>query len=340
MAATTTGKNVTIQPAAILLFVTILLNGGSALPQSQPSSKRTTPTSLKWISADAAFGPLPPSIHVFRTSDSVNGRPFVAYYVSAVLKDKKLTFTARTLENKRFSPQQFYQIEQFPLVVVNCTFFSFETGQNLNMVMRDGKLVAYNIVSLKGVGADSMLYYYPTRSAIGIDRKRRADVAWIFTDSSHRRPYAFEEMPVIAKGEEQAPSIYDLGDIEWKWWKMRTAVGGGPTLIHDGQIWITSKEEQLFPGGEKEVHPRTAMGYTRDGRLIILAIEGRHPGVAGGATLEEEAHFLKDLGCYEALNLDGGGSSCLLVNGKETIKPSDKDGERPVPAVFLIEKAR
>jgi len=38
----------------------------------------------------------------------------------------------------------------------------------------------------------------------------------------------------------------------------------------------------------------------------------------------------------EALNLDGGGSSCLLINGKETIKPSDKEGQRPVPAVFMI----
>jgi exopolysaccharide biosynthesis protein len=36
------------------------------------------------------------------------------------------------------------------------------------------------------------------------------------------------------------------------------------------------------------------------------------------------------------LNLDGGGSSCMLINGKETIKPSDPTGQRAVPAVFLI----
>jgi len=38
------------------------------------------------------------------------------------------------------------------------------------------------------------------------------------------------------------------------------------------------------------------------------------------------------------LNLDGGGSSCMLVNGKETIKPSDKEGQRAVPAVFIIKR--
>jgi exopolysaccharide biosynthesis protein len=42
------------------------------------------------------------------------------------------------------------------------------------------------------------------------------------------------------------------------------------------------------------------------------------------------------LGCVEALNLDGGGSSCMLINGKETIWPSDKGQQRAVPAVFII----
>jgi exopolysaccharide biosynthesis protein len=149
-------------------------------------------------------------------------------------------------------------------------------------------------------------------------------------------------MPVVAKGKDTVPSIYDLHDIEWKWWKMRTAVGGGPVLIHDGKIGITYREEQLFPGSnpDGEHDPRTAMGYTRDGRLIILVVQGRTPGVAAGATLLREAKMLLELGCYEALNLDGGGSSCLLVNGKETIRPSDSDGQRPVPAVFLIRRTK
>jgi hypothetical protein len=292
-----------------------------------------------WKKVDTAYAPLPPSMHVFRRTDSLDGRPFIAYYVSAQLKDKHLIFSDEVTDDKRFTPSQFYQLEQFPLLVVNCTYFSFETNQNLSMVMKDGKLVAYSVVSLRGRGEDSMLYYYPTRGAIGIDRKRNADVAWTFTDSSRQWPYAFEEMPVVAKGEMSAPSIYQLRDIEWKWWKMRTAVGGGPVLIHDGRIWITNKEEQLFSGGDADRHPRTAMGYTRDGHLIVLVIQGRSPGVAEGATLEEEAKILLDLKCYEALNLDGGGSSCMLVNGKPTIKPSDKEGERPVPAVFLIKAA-
>ena len=101
---------------------------------------------------------------------------------------------------------------------------------------------------------------------------------------------------------------------------------------------ITNEEELKFTGKAiNDKHPRTAMGYTKDGKLIILVVEGRN-NIAHGATLQQEAQILKDLGCWEALNLDGGGSSCMLVNGKETIKPSDKEGQRAVPAVFIIKQ--
>ena len=120
-------------------------------------------------------------------------------------------------------------------------------------------------------------------------------------------------------------------------WRMQTAIGGGPVLVQNGQIKITNEEELKFTGKAiNDKHPRTCMGYTAEGYLIVMVIQGRFPGIAEGATLQQEAKLLIDLGCTEALNLDGGGSSCMLVNGKETIKVSDKTGERPVPAVFIV----
>ena len=77
--------------------------------------------------------------------------------------------------------------------------------------------------------------------------------------------------------------------------------------------------------GADGVHVQTSLGRVRKGerpdprreiRVLLL--------------------MLIDVGCVEALNLDGGGSSCMLINGKETIKPSDAAGERAVPAVFII----
>ena len=294
---------------------------------------------LYWKLVDTGFGQLPSSVKVYKTTDSLNGRPFIAYCIVAKLKDHKLEFTTQTGAGKRYTPSQYYDKEDSPLVVMNGTFFSFETNQNLNTVIKDGQVLAYNIPALKQKNTDS--FYYPTRSAIGISKNRRADVAWLFTDTAQRWPYAFQERPILAKGTNPDPSFEDLNTLDqWKWWKMNTAIGGGPVLIKDHLINVTNEAEQMFVKGENDRHPRTAIGYTRRRKLIILAIQGRFPGVAEGATLEEEAKILMDLGCVEALNLDGGGSSCVLVNGKETIQPSDKGGQRPVPGVFIIRKRK
>jgi len=295
---------------------------------------------INWTRTDSLFGELPPSVKVYYTNDSLDGKPFKAYYVEALLKDKKLEFTTQAVYGKRITPAEFYREENNPLVVVNGTFFSLQTAQNLNLIIKKKKLLSYNITALKGRGPDSVNYYYPTRSAIGITKKRKADVAWTFTDSTVSWVYAFEDSPVVAKGKNPVPTINKLRRYDWRKWRVVTAIGGGPTLIHDGKIEITNRQEQMLVGGDNEKHPRTAMGYTGDGRLIILVIQGRFPGVAEGATLQQEADLLLKLGCYEALNLDGGGSSCMLVNGKETIKPSDREGQRPVPGVFIIRKRK
>jgi hypothetical protein len=290
---------------------------------------------LHWTKVDTGYGKLPSSIQLFRTVDTLNGRPFIAMYALINLKDRQLDITTQVGDGKRYTPQQFYYLEKEPYVVVNGTFFSFQTNQNLNVVMKDGKMRAFNVPALKSRDSDS--FYYPTRSAIGFTKSKRPDVAWLFTDTAEEWPYAFQERPIVARGKTSDPSFRDLRTIDfWRWWKKHTAIGGGPVLVKDGAVMVTNKEEQMFVNGDNDRHPRTAMGYTSDRRLIILMIQGRFPGLAEGATLQEEAQILVDLGCEEALNLDGGGSSCMLVNGNETIKPSDKEGQRAVPAVFIV----
>jgi hypothetical protein len=302
---------------------------------------------LKWENVDSLYQPLPASVYVFRTADSLDGKPNIAYYVIADLKDKKLLFDADTTLNRRLTPSQFYQKNQQPLVVVNCTFFSFQTHQNLNVVIKGGKLVGYNIHSIPGRGKDTLTFLHPFGSAIGISKKRKADIVWIFTDSLQKLSYATQAYRSPIKDSLPYLHLSAVKDMRHGYphlikksfhkLKMQTAAGGGPVLLQNSEIKITNNEELKFAGNAiNDKHPRTAMGYTKDNKLIILVIQGRFPGIAEGATLKQEAQILKDLGCREALNLDGGGSSCMLVNGKETIKPSDAAGQRAVPAVFII----
>jgi hypothetical protein len=288
---------------------------------------------LRWQEVTERFAPLPPGIKVFYSNDSLDGKPFIGYYAEAVLKDRQLNFTTQTGEGKRFTPSQYYTNNDSPYIVVNATFFNFDKNQNLNVVVKDGKMLAYNIAYVKGRGKDSAHQVKPFRSAIGINKKRRADVAWIYADTVLDKPMA-SQVPVNAVDKTELDKINGLG---FKKWKVKTAIGGGPVLVQEGQPFISNNTELLFTGKAiDDKHPRTAMGYTADGKLIIMAIQGRFPGIAEGASLVQEAKILADLGCKEALNLDGGGSSCLLVNGRETIKPSDKEGQRPVPGVFII----
>ncbi len=288
---------------------------------------------MHWQDVTADFAPLPSSIRVFYSNDSLDGKPFKGYYVEARLTDKHLNFTTQVGNGKRYKPSQYYQDNDSPFVVVNATFFNFDKNQNLNVVVKDGKMLAYNIAFVKGRGEDSAHLLKPFRSAIGITKKRKADIAWIYADTGLRKPMA-SQVPVKAVDITRGNTITGAG---FKKWKVKTAIGGGPVLVQNGVVNISNDTEMLFTGKAiNDKHPRTAMGYTGDGRLIIMAIQGRFPGIAEGASLVQEAQLLVSLGCREAMNLDGGGSSCMLVNGKETIQPSDKEGQRPVPGVFLI----
>ncbi len=302
---------------------------------------------LRWQNVDSLFGPLPSSVHIYKSTDTIEGKPNIAYYVIADLKDRQLDFTTDTTFKRRLTPKQFYDKNSQPLVVVNGTFFDFATNRNLNAVIKDGKLVSYNVHTIPLKGKDTLTYLHTFRSAIGISKKRKADVAWLYTDSTKKNPLAAQ----ISRSYYKDPFLFLIANIRstkvsythrdfkriFYKWKMQTAIGGGPALIQDSKISISNNEEHMFTGKAiNDKHPRTAMGYTADGKLIILVVQGRFPTIAEGASLNHLAAILLDLGCVEALNLDGGGSSCLLVNGKETIQPSDKV-QRAVPAVFIIQ---
>jgi exopolysaccharide biosynthesis protein len=298
----------------------------------------------KWVKIDSLFQPLPASVHVYKSSDSLHGKPNVMYYAIADLKDKSLNFTTDTTYKRRLTPTQFYHKNNEPLLLVNCSFFSFATDQNLNVVIKNGKLIGYNEETIPAKGHDTSTYFHSFFGAFGISKKRNADVAWIYTDSSKKFAYA-SQMPIpFFSDSVDRVNLHSIKSntrdesVNFNKWKMKTAIGGGPVLVQNGEIKITNNEERKFGGkAVNNLEPRTAIGYTKDQKIIILVCEGRSSNAAG-LSLVQLSKIFKDLGCVEALNLDGGGSSCMLVNGKETNTPSTKGVQRAVPSVFLIER--
>jgi hypothetical protein len=108
------------------------------------------------------------------------------------------------------------------------------------------------------------------------------------------------------------------------------AVGGFPLLLYGGER-VGDLEVEERPSFAAERHPRTAVGFdpTRD-HLWLAVVDGRQAGYSDGMTLPELALLLEALEVTEAVNLDGGGSSVMVVDGAVVSRPSDSTGERPV----------
>ena len=100
---------------------------------------------------------------------------------------------------------------------------------------------------------------------------------------------------------------------------VRTAVGGGPILVRDGAV-------QKF-GTEPHRDPRSAVGFNST-HVFFVVVDGRRKDVSDGMTFPELAEEMKQWGCTQALNLDGGGSAMLWVKGEIKNQPSDNH-ERP-----------
>ncbi len=111
-------------------------------------------------------------------------------------------------------------------------------------------------------------------------------------------------------------------------------LGGGPRLLRDGKISVEQEGGTMGEAFARARHPRTAVGF--DGRrLRLVVVDGRQPGHSVGMTLPELAQVMLDLGCREAMNLDGGGSTTLWARGEVVNRPSD-GRERPVANGLLV----
>ena len=120
----------------------------------------------------------------------------------------------------------------------------------------------------------------------------------------------------------------------YDWEKIENVIGGGPVLVKDGKVAVDAEPEGFPASFYAKRHPRTAVGRTTEGDMWMVAIDGRQE-ISAGATLDETAKVMLRLGCVDAVNLDGGGSTCLSLLGVTVNRPSD-GAERPVSNGILV----
>ena len=134
---------------------------------------------------------------------------------------------------------------------------------------------------------------------------------------------------VIVGPDERLSKLYRAKHVDLdiktnpKWDNVKHIISGGPYLVKNGEVFVDMTEQKLGAIGGK--NPRTAIGYTQDGNFIMVAVDGRE-GASVGLTLKELAWFMKSIGCINAMNLDGGGSTVMYVNGRVVNMPKVKGG--------------
>lgn len=128
------------------------------------------------------------------------------------------------------------------------------------------------------------------------------------------------------------------GTPEARFESAREIVNGAGLLVRDGSPmsgWQAT--ENLMPGTFTDVrHPRTIIGVDRRGALWLAAIDGRQPDHSVGMTFAELQGLCKRLDLQHALNLDGGGSTTMVIGREIVNKPSDAAGPRPVSDAILV----
>lgn len=117
--------------------------------------------------------------------------------------------------------------------------------------------------------------------------------------------------------------------------RVEDIVAGAPQLIQNSKIDITWQEEKSSKSFVETRHPRTAVAKLKDGKFLMITVDGRTES-SGGIGLQDLAEYLLSLGATDAMNLDGGGSTTMFVDGKVVNHPSDKEGERKVSDAILV----
>ena len=171
--------------------------------------------------------------------------------------------------------------------------------------------------------------YFTARGALGFLDDGGIDIAWVTSrnDSLFNFPEPLENQP------EEPVDSFDFSKAET--WEVDDAIHAGPVLMHDGKIRVTSNEEVFFGSTIPDIHPRTAAGYRNSGELVLLVVDGRQVD-SRGVDLQELAILMRDLGCVEAINLDGGGSSAMVVDGKLLNRPAGTTSQREVMSAIAV----
>jgi len=331
------GRSNIISLLLLISTVSCKKEGGDSPPPPPP----TPPPVVKplitlppgWKMNATITSTFPANVQLYAFDSTFNNRQTRAYCFAYESSNTTLEFKP-VLSATAKTPTEFVQQEPGSVYAcINGGFFG--SNQSYSLVRYNNATLAPNIKSLSRPYG----YYFPTRAAFGITSTGAPTAAWIYHIGSGNDPIYSYPSPApndVNKQPLQTPDAnYPAGGAAWN---VASGIGGSPMLVYNNDIRITDTEE-LIDVNNGSARPRSAIGYTASGIVLIVAVQGDGfvPGYAG-LTLQETAMMMKSLGCSHAVNLDGGGSTSMLVGGSMMIRPSATGAERAVVSVVMVKR--
>lgn len=228
----------------------------------------------------------------------------------------------------------------------------FKDGYDVGRVQLDGKIIGNNQeIKIDNINQPRMLSSYilaytrdwgkyaPVSPQYGVQLQI---VGNKITAASANPLFIPENGYVLVGPKSKLGKLFgaDYVDVEIKtnpkWENVQHIISGGPYLLKDNQIFIDMTAQKLQSIGGR--NPRTAIGYTEDNNLILVAVDGRE-GSSVGLTLVELAKLMKTLGCTNAINLDGGGSTVMYIKGQIVNHPHQPGGIALSNALVISKKS-
>ena len=290
------------------------------------SCSKIKPEKIIYMNWENLTNSLPSGIFLYKGENK--NIPLKAWYVKINLNLKNISTKILLSKevDKNESPMKM-MLDNDSEILINGGYFinSNNPMRHVGLLKTKGNL---NEPASRSVIKDSIRYYI-NRGAFGIKKDGLVDIAWCSTKNDS----IFEWDSPLSNRPGSPDSI--LNFRRSKHWDVIEALHAGPVLINDGKIYVSVEEEVFFNTPVAGVQPRSAIGYTKNDELIMIVVDGRQVK-SRGVYLEELAIMMHDLGCIEALNLDGGGSSALLVQNKLINRPLGSGSIRKIMSAISI----
>lgn len=305
----------------LLCFVIVALITSSATAQ------------IVWNNRSTEFN-LPQGVRVFTGYQNSPG--YALHYIE--FDSKSADYILHPFWSSTYKATTTFSRDVGAVAAINGGFFS--TSASVSTMIEPGGVVkAQSIQVLNRDGIN----YPVARSFFGILPDKSMRIDWTYHFSSSINDFYRYNAPLNNVVGVPASTPTKAGGTLYN--NILMGLAGGPNLVTNGQINVTYDQEVFFGGSGLEGgsnRPRTAIGYTADGRVIMLIADGGAliPGsdfvFSNGATLTQMAQFMINLGCVEAMNLDGGGSSTMAIGSTLYNRPNGGTSQRPVPTIFAI----